>query len=68
MGQREPRVQPEPQPSNADTARSLESLEKRMLHVESTMSLETNHEEMRIMRRYSDELNRRVAEMRTQAQ
>eukprot|EP00975_Prorocentrum_lima_P053903 11309128-Prorocentrum_lima.AAC.1 len=68
MGQREPRVQQEPQSSNPETARILESLEKRLLQVESTLSHETNQEELKIMRRYSDALNRRLEDVRMQVQ
>eukprot|EP00975_Prorocentrum_lima_P069951 12929193-Prorocentrum_lima.AAC.1 len=45
VGRREQRAPPEPTPLNAETARVIESLERRLSQVE------TNQEEMNILRR-----------------
>eukprot|EP00975_Prorocentrum_lima_P038644 8117885-Prorocentrum_lima.AAC.1 len=60
MGRREQRVPPETIPPNAETARAIEGLERRLSQVE------TNQEEMKILRRKSDELNRRLEEVTMQ--
>eukprot|EP00975_Prorocentrum_lima_P015995 3398576-Prorocentrum_lima.AAC.1 len=54
MGKKEPRTLAGSLPPNAETVRVIESLERRLGQVE------TNQEEMNILRRMSDELNKRI--------
>eukprot|EP00975_Prorocentrum_lima_P044673 9358888-Prorocentrum_lima.AAC.1 len=53
MGRREPKVPNEPTPFNVETVRIIEGLGQRLDQVEA------NQEEMKILRRMTDELNRR---------
>eukprot|EP00975_Prorocentrum_lima_P002725 603536-Prorocentrum_lima.AAC.1 len=62
MGRREPRAPPEPAPPNAETVRVIEGMERRLGQVE------TNQEDMNILIRMSDELNKRVEEVMMQVQ
>eukprot|EP00975_Prorocentrum_lima_P060065 12595814-Prorocentrum_lima.AAC.1 len=56
VGRQEPTTTVEPAPSNAEVVRALENLGRRLDQVES------NQEEMKILRRMNEELNRRLEE------
>eukprot|EP00975_Prorocentrum_lima_P038616 8111483-Prorocentrum_lima.AAC.1 len=60
MGKKEPRAPAGSLPPNAETVRVIERVERRLGQVE------TNQDDMNILRRMSDELNKRVEELNMQ--